>query len=329
MDRFFAYLAHGLFALVVALGAAWSATALWLHLTGGIRIVALAGIALAALAALALRWRARRYGWTVVAVAAIVVAGWYQTITPQQDRHWATDVARGVKAQVTGHRVRLIGIRDFDWHSETEATQRWITRSYDLDALETVDMFTSTWDRPGVAHLLVSFGFAGGAHVVFSVEIRRERGEAFSEIGGFFRQYELVLIGATESDIIKLRTNYRHEQVRMFPVHLDAEQRRELFMAYVGLADQLQQAPEFYNTLTANCTTVVYQIARVLKSDLPLDWRLVMSGHLPAYLAELGVVDGADAAPDGMKAALITDRALSAQPGVPYSQAIRRDPGSE
>ena len=101
-------LAHGLFALVVALGAAWSATALSLHLTGGIRIVALAGIALAALAALALRWRARRYGWTVVVVTAIVVAGWYQTITPQQDRHWAADVARGVKAQVTGHRNNFV-----------------------------------------------------------------------------------------------------------------------------------------------------------------------------------------------------------------------------
>ncbi|MEZ5884252.1 MAG: DUF4105 domain-containing protein, partial [Paracoccaceae bacterium] len=247
------------------------------------------------------------------------VGGWYQTITPMQDRDWAKDVERGVKARVDGSRVTLSDLRDFDWRSENDATERWIDRSVDLNDLQTVDMITSVWDNPDIAHLLVSFGFGAGEHVVFSVEIRREDGEEFNEIGGFFRQFELVLIGATERDIVRLRTDYRKEKVRLYPLALTPEQRRVMFLSYVELAQDLEARPRFYNTLLANCTTVVYRLAQSLKPDLPLDWRLLLSGHLPGYLAELGVLDGRTAA-DGVPITPRTQRPASEQG---FSQQIR------
>ncbi|MBZ4023500.1 hypothetical protein CKO11_13645 [Rhodobacter sp. TJ_12] len=323
MPRLTRPLAHAAFIALVILASLWAATALWLHLAGLPRLFALTGLTLAASATLAARvLRSRRMGWALLLFGAALVAGWYQTITPRQDRDWALDVARGVRAELRGDIVTLDDIRDFDWRSPTEATPRWISRRVDLNDLETVDMITSVWDSPDIAHLLVSFGFKGGEHVVFSVEIRREAQEQFNEIGGFFRQFELVLIGATERDIVQLRTNHRREEVRLYPVALSAAQRRTMFMSYVALAQELQAEPTFYNTLTANCTTVVWRLARSLNPDLPLDWRLVLSGHLPDYLTDLGVI--APALPEARdRAARITPRAQRNLPGLSFSEKIR------
>lgn len=291
MIRLLKALAHILFFALLALGLAWGAVALWLHLAGGLRLVAVTGLGLAGLATLALRFaRSRRAGWAGLLASALVVGAWYQTITPAQDRDWDIDVSRGVTARVEGDRVTLSDLRDFQWISETEATPRWITKTCDLARLESLDMITSVWGDPDIAHLLVSFGFADCGQVVFSVEIRRETGEAFNEIGGFFRQFEQVLIAATEEDIVKLRTNHRKEEVRLYPVQLTQDQRRTMFLSYVALAQELEASPAFYNTLTANCTTTVWGLARSLKPDLPIDRRLILSGRLPDYLADLGVI---------------------------------------
>mgnify|MGYP002140437302 CR=1 FL=1 len=158
--------------------------------------------------------------------------------------------------------------------------------------LDSLDMFTSVWSRPDIAHLLVSFGFSSGQHVVFSVEIRRENGEEFNEIGGFFRQFEQVLIAATEEDIVKLRTTYRKEDVGLYPLKLRPEMMRGIFMSYVSLGNELAAKPVFYNTVTGNCASTVYRIAEPITGKLPFDMRLLKTGGLPEYLDELGALDG-------------------------------------
>lgn len=324
MARALRLFSHAFFTLLVFAGSCWAATALWLHLGGAPRIMALAALALVSATALAARARKRRLGWAVLGLAALGVGGWYQTITPREDRNWASDVAHGVTTRIEGDIVTLHNIRDFDWKSRDEATERWITRSVDLKQLETVDMITSVWDNPDIAHLLVSFGFSTGEHIVYSVEIRREAGEEFSEIGGFFRQFELVLIAATERDILRLRTDQRGEEVRMFPVALTPEQSRTMFLSYAELAGQLEAAPRFYNTIAANCTTVVYGLALSLKSDLPLNNKLILSGRLPEYLDALRVLGGTGDMAERRAAALLPANAEAANPGMSYSQAIRR-----
>ncbi|MDA7428486.1 DUF4105 domain-containing protein [Primorskyibacter aestuariivivens] len=312
-----------MFFVIVSSGAAWSVTAIWLNLDGLARAGALGLLGSAVLATLFARFRRRRLGWAALGLSALGVVGWYQTIEPRDDRNWAFDVARGVKAEVTGDQVTLRDLRDFDWQTQTIATERWITKDYDLNQLQSVDMLTSVWDSPDIAHLLVSFGFSDGERVVFSVEIRRELGEDFSQIGGFFRQFELVLIAATEQDIVRLRTDKRREQVRLFPVDLTQEQMRTMFMSYVELAQELDAEPRFYNTIAANCTTVVYGLARSLKSDLPLRKSLILSGRLPEYLDDLGVLGGEGSLADRQASALIMADAQERYPEMSFSQAIR------
>ena len=325
MRRTWRWLGHAGFVIVLALGTAWTATALYIQLKSGAQIAALATLALVVMAILVLRWHKRRMAWAGLLLAALAVGGWYISLQPRQDRDWAADVAHGVSGVVAGDHVTLHHVRNFDWTSDSAATPRWESRSYDLSQLRSVDMITSTWGDPNIAHLIVSFGFSGGEHVDFSVEIRRERTEVFSSIGGFFRQFELVLIAADESDIVKLRTNYRGEDVHLFAVKLDTAQRRALFLRYVEFGNQLADSPMFYNTLTANCASTVYQLVQVIKPDMPLDSRLLFSGQLPEYIDELGGLPGDLPMEQRRKLAEISAVAKGMQPGEDFSALIRRN----
>jgi hypothetical protein len=183
----------------------------------------------------------------------------------------------GVTAQIDGDTVTLQNVRNFDWTTPTEFTPQWETRSYKLSQLQSVDLISSVWASPSIAHTLVSFGFSDGRHVVFSAEIRREKGEAFSSFGGLFKRYELVLIAADERDIVRLRTDVRREWVSLHPIDLTPQTRRELFLSLLELGNELAQEPRFYNTLTTNCTTMVWRLKlRLAPSLIPLGQREVI-----------------------------------------------------
>ncbi len=209
---------------------------------------------------------------------------WWQTIEPQQDRQWAEEVSRLLEVDQQGSNVTLHNVRNFDWYSPTEFNPRWETRQYDLDQLSSLDVITSYWMGPQIAHVLLSFGFDNGEYLTFSIETRREQTESFSTIGGFFRKFELSLIAADERDILYTRSNIRGEQVYLYRMDISRQNIRRLFEAYLDEANQLKQAPRFYNTLTSNCTTIVFDMARIIDPGLPVDYRIILSGYLPQYI---------------------------------------------
>ena len=227
----------------------------------------------------------------LIAIVAFVAALWWQSIKPSNDRDWAPDVARMTTGESAAESVTLHNVRNFTWRSETDIDERWETRHYDLAQLSSVDLIVSYWTIPAIAHTLVSFGFDDGRHVVFSVEIRKEKGEEFSEIGGFLKRFELSVVAADERDIIGVRSKVRDEKVFLFRTQLNAADRRALFLAYVNEANTLAATPRFYHTLTANCTTIVFGMMQRIIGDLPWDYRLLASGYLPNYVYDLGGLD--------------------------------------
>lgn len=232
------------------------------------------------------------------AVVLAVWALWWGGIAPRQDRDWMAEVARGVTAEPTRDGAVLVrNIRDFRWSSPTEAVERWYDLEVQPEQITSVDMIMSVWDSPEIAHTLVSFGFADGRHIVFSGEIRREVGEEFSAIGGFFKRYELVLIAADERDIVHLRTDARGESVSLYPVAMGAGQRAALFRAFLDYGNALAEEPRWYHTLWTNCTTMPYRLVRGIAEGLVFDLRVILSGRLPGYLYDLGVLPGAETVP--------------------------------
>lgn len=300
--------------------------AVWFQFAGAARIPGLAIVTAAALTALLLRWRRHpRAAWAVLALLLVTGAAWWSTIRPAADRDWAPDVAHGVTAEVNGDQVVLHNVRAFDWQSAEAHIPHWETRQYDLRQLVSADLVTSVWASPAIAHTLISFGFTDGRHVTFSAEIRRERGEAFSELGGFFRQFELVLIAADERDIIYLRTNMRREDVALYPLHVSPEQARALFLRYLDLGNALDREPAFYHTILANCTTIIFHLARQVVPDLPPDWRILLSGYLPDYLHELGILAPGLSVAEARQRARISALAQDGPADRPYSELIRQN----
>ena len=189
-------------------------------------------------------------------------------------------------------------------------------------------MATSYWMGPAIAHTLVSFGFDDGKgprrYLTFSVEIRKEAGESFSAIGGFFKQFELSLVAAEERDILRVRSNLRGEEVYLYSIQMPRAAMRSLFAAYVNKANAMVEATAFYHTVFANCTTIVFDMVRSIVPGLPLDWRLLASGYLPQYVDSLGALARTHDFEALRSAAHINDRAQAALPGEDFSAAIRK-----
>lgn len=269
-------------------------------------------------------WR-RPLATGVFMVAMALALMWWTSIKPQNYRYWMPEVANIVSADVDGSMVTIKDVRTFTWRSIDDYDAKWEKRTYDIDTITSVDLFLSYWGMPAIAHTLVSFGFENGDHLVFSVEIRKEDGEVYSNLAGFFKEYELALIAADESDIIYLRTNIRGEDVYRYSIKTKPEAMKALFLSYVNTGNTLRKTPQFYNTLTANCTTIVFRMAQAIVPGLHMDPRIILSGHLPAYIHERGGLNAPEGASlaDITAAAAITEKARAIAGPSNYSRRIR------
>lgn len=283
------------FCFILAFAFLWCAFAFWFQLPGG-KFVFFAVTGLWAILGFivlygewhkAWRWKTR----TLAVLLFAAFAAWWSTIRPSLDLPWALPLSRMVTGTIDGHLAYVDNIRDFDWITPKEGKPRWFSATYDLDTITGVDAYASYWMGPWVSHTLVGFQFADGKYLVFSAETRPKEGEGFSAVSGFFKGYNLALIAASVEDIIFLRTNIRKEDVYRYPIKMKPEDAKELFKLYIAEGNNLVKKPRFYDTLTTNCTTVAFQLVRVLKPGIPLDWRILISGKLPGYLYDNGFID--------------------------------------
>jgi hypothetical protein len=321
------FIATLLATLLIGLPSAWAVLAIWYQAPGGQplksgMILLWTAFSVAVLAAL---WHGRA-GMALLAFApafgALVI--WWRQIKPTNDRLWAHDVARNTSGLIEGNQVTLHNVRNFDWRSNDDYTQRWETRVYDLDRLNSVDMIVSYWDGTAIAHMLVSFGFNDGQHVAFSVEVRRERNKSYSELGGFFKRYGLSIIAADERDVIRVRTNVRGEDVYLYRIRMPLPAMRSLFLGYVEQADALVNEPRFYNTITVNCTTLVYHMMTRIVGYLPWSYRLLLTGYLPAYVYRVGGLDQRYSLAELRALGRVTERAKISDRSDTFSEDIRR-----
>ncbi|MEF9956718.1 MAG: DUF4105 domain-containing protein [Acinetobacter sp.] len=291
-------LLHGAFTLFVILSSIWLCLALWYQQPFG-NIFSRVIIAIWVLFALSLigfyinghivsrRTDILLYGF-VFACALL----WYFSLEARQDRDWNPEVAKQLHYEKQGDMVTLHNVRNFNWRSNEDYDIHWESRTVDLNKITGLNVIASYWMGPKIAHTLVSFDFADQESLVFSIEIRKEKNEEFSAFGGFFRKYELSLIASDEKDLIYTRSNIRNEQVYLFPVKMPVAERKALFIEYLNKADELHDEAKWYNTLTSNCTTLVFDMVQAINTrQLPKDYRLFASGYLPNYVYDLKAIN--------------------------------------
>lgn len=272
-------------------------------------------------------FRAVERRWLAVVPLALVVVISLAVVSPSNDRPWTDDLAKQAWAEVDGDRVTVHNVRDFRYRAVDDFDAAWAERRYDLSRLERAWFVVEPFSQfEGAAHTMVTFGFGGGAFLTISVETRREKNEHFSVIRGMFRNFELIYVAGDERDLIQLRSNYRKDKVYLHPLKAEPAALREYFLHIVARMNALKDAPEFYNTLTSNCTTnLADHLEAISGVDVPSwDYRLILPGYSGELAFELGLLDTDLSLADTKKRDLINSRAEAAQGTEDFSARIRQ-----
>jgi hypothetical protein len=213
----------------------------------------------------------------VFAVWFALVLGWWLTLKPSNNGNWQPNVTEHAWADINGDEVTLHNVRNCDYRTESDYTPRWETRTVRISKITGVDIAIDYWGSPWMAHPIVSFQFADSPSVCFSIETRMKAGQSYSAIGGLYRQYELIYIVADERDVIRLRTNYRHEDIYLYRLTLTPEAAQGRFREYLHSLNQIRDQPRWYNAVTTNCTTSIRQ-QQLASESTTWNWRMLLNG---------------------------------------------------
>jgi hypothetical protein len=283
--------------------------------------VAFAGFAVWAL------WVSRRarLRWAFAGAFA-AVAVWWVCIPPSHDRPWRREVAVLPRAVLDGDRVRLTGFRNFAYRSRDDFDVRYEQREVSLAHLVSVDLFISYWRLGPIAHTFVSFNFDDGTPpVCVSIEARPEVGEGFDPLGSLFKQFELIYVVGDERDIVRVRTDYRGEDVFLYRTHVTPEGARRLFRVYLDRINELADRPEWYHLLKNNCTINIVRYARRAAGVERgyFDYRFLLNGLIDRYMYGAGVVDTSLDFEELRRRSHINDAARAADDAEDFSARIR------
>jgi len=257
-----------------------------------------------------------------VLFAAVVV--WEILIPPSHDRHWRPEVAVMPQATIDGDRVHITGVRNFDYRTRDDFTVRYEERDVSLSHLVAVDFYISFWMTGPIGHTFVSFVFDNAPPLAISIETRPEVGEGYSPLASLFKQYELIYIVGDERDIVRVRTEYRGEEVFLYRIRTSPENARRLFVVYLERINELAERPEWYHLLSNSCTINIVRYANMAGRVGGLDIRHVLNGWIDRYFYNAGFVDNALPFAELRRRSQINQAAHAADNAPDFWQRIRQ-----
>ncbi|MFO0912481.1 MAG: DUF4105 domain-containing protein [Pirellulales bacterium] len=265
------------------------------------------------------KWR-----WAYLGLFAVLVI-WFLLIPPSHDRPWRREVAVMPRAEVEGDRVRLTGVRDFEYRGVQDFDERYIEREVSIDHLQSVDLFLSYWTPGPVGHTFVSFNFDNSPPVCISIETRPEEGEGFAPIASLFRQFELIYVVGEERDLVGVRASHRQEEVYMYRIRMTPEAARRLFRIYLDRINELAERPEWYHLLKNSCTVNIVRYANMAGREGRFDFRHLLNGWVDAYLYSAGRIDTSLPFDELRRRSHINDAARAAAGSDDFHARIRVD----
>jgi hypothetical protein len=247
---------------------------------------------------------------------------WWLLIPASNNRHWQPDVKMPPSAEFDGDKVIVRNIRNCDYRTVTDYAASYYDKTFDLSKLQGADLFIIYWGSPLIAHTIMSFCFEDNQYLCISIETRKEEGEGYSAIKGFFKQFELIYIIGDERDLVRLRTNFRKESVYLYRLTAKPEMVRQILLDYLNCVNRLNEHPGWYNALTQNCTTSIRgHTAPYVHGKL--SWKMIINGYLDTLLYERKMIDTSMPFEQLKAMSLINDRALKAGDSLDYSDKIR------
>lgn len=261
----------------------------------------------------------------MIAAAALIVVGC--RLTPQTNRDWAPELARSATADFAENRVCVHNVRNSTYRTDTDFDVRFEDRTYDLSKLDSADyILVPLSGMPRIAHTFISFGFHGQDYLAISIEVRRLRGESFKPFYNFLNENEIIYVAGDERDLIRLRSNFRKDDVYVYRAKLSPQQCQGLFVDMLQRANQLSVKPEFYNTLTNNCeNNLIAHLNQVLTKKIPNSYEVLFPGLSDRLLFSMGLIEPHGKTFDETRTAARINRMAQSHPNAPdFSQQIRR-----
>ena len=323
LSKILRWLAAGLWRFFQALLIAWAVLAIyysnlpWTEL----RLALAAAFAVFAIWALWLT-HARRMKAAFVLLFLGVVA-WWIAIPPSHNRDWRPEVATMPRVVIDGDRVRISGVRNFDYRSRNDFTARWEEREVLLSHLTGLDFYVSYWSEGLVGHTFLSFIFDNAPPLSISIETRPEVGEGFDPIASLFKQFELIYVVGDERDLVGVRASHRRETVYLYRLNTSAADARRLLLVYLARINELADRPEFYHLLSNSCTINIFRYANAAGREGRFDIRHLFNGLVDSYLYHSGRVDTSLPFDELRRRSLINAAAQAAEGSPDFSQRIR------
>jgi hypothetical protein len=247
-------------------------------------------------------WLSHQRRMPAVGFALVLgVIAWWLTIPPSHDRNWRPDVAVMPRAFIDGDRVRLTGVRNFDYRSRDDFTVHYEEREIDLSHVTALDFYVSYWSEGLIArwskgqgligHTFVSFVFDNAPPLSISIEARPEVGRGFEPIPSMFKQFELIYVVGEERDLVGLRAIHRREAVYLYRLNTRPNDVRRLLRVYLARINELADRPEWYNLFTNSCNINIIRYANAAGRRGRFDIRHLLNGLMDSYLYHSGRID--------------------------------------
>jgi hypothetical protein len=271
-------------------------------------------------------WLSRLKHPTAAFMAVFIpVCVWWVLIPASHDRPWRPEVAVMPRATIDGDKVRITGVRNFEYRSRTDFTEKFEEREIDLSHLTALDFYVSYWREGWVGHTFVSFIFDNAPPLTISIETRPEIGEGFDPIASMFKQFELIYVVGDERDLVGVRANHRGETVYLYRLNTSAEDARRLLRVYLARINELADRPEFYHLLSNSCTINIVRYANAAGRAGRFDIRHLLNGLIDSYLYHSGRVDTTLPFDELRRRSLINDAARGSERDADFSERIREN----
>jgi Domain of unknown function (DUF4105) len=234
----------------------------------------------------------------LVCMALVGCRGVEKRLSPSHFRDWTPEQAVLPTADFRGSQVTVRNVRNCRYFANDIYLVDYYDKQFDLRAVQSVDFIVAPFaGMPALAHTMLSFKImrpdGQPDYLALSVETRKERAEEYSPVKGSARQYELLYVLADERDVIQYRTNYSGQDVFLYQTTASPEASRMLLVDVLNRVNQIAKEPEFYDTLTNNCTTnIVSHINRIHPNRVMSDLRVLLPGYSDELAYDQGLIAG-------------------------------------
>ncbi|MFO0764532.1 MAG: DUF4105 domain-containing protein [Patescibacteria group bacterium] len=271
-----------------------------------------------------------RLGLFLIALGVLVTifAVWQTTKQVPTTGDWQTPLARLSTAEFNSNLVTVKNVRNFQYkgsEKEADLVPGYYDKTYDLSKVSKVWYIAEPFKELSIAaHTFLSFEFSNGDVLSITIEARKLKGQDYSLALGLLKTYPLMYIAADERDAVFVRTNIRKSELYMYPVR--TQKGRELLVNMLEEMNSLSVKPQWYNTITDNCTSrIAWHVNRVTSGRIPdRPWQGYVTGYADAFALEHGLLDTDLSLEAARKKYAITKRSQEIGNVPDYSKKIRQ-----